>query len=340
MACRLVPASLVLAALAALASGCGGSSPGSLPEDAVAVVAGRPIDRQALDATVERALSRLKAQGQRPPAAGSDQYRALQQSALQYLVQRAELAEEAERLGVVVSDKQVQARLAEVKRQFFAGSEKRYRQALEAQGVTEAELRDELRAQLLSEGLFEKVAAGVKVSPADIAAYYDSHASEYRQPATREVRHILVKTKEQAERLIAQLKRGADFAALAKRFSRDPGTKSVGGKLTVTQGETVPPFEKAAFALKTGAISRPVRSRYGWHVIQALGPLKPARTTPLAQVRAQIRQLLLQRRKQEAVNAWLEDLSRRYAKKIRYAPGFAPPPPETTTTPAVPGHSR
>ncbi len=299
-------------------------------------MAGKAIDRQELDATVDQALSRMRAQGQRPPAAGSDQYRALQQSALQYLVQRVELAQEAKKLGVSVSAKEVDDRLRRLKRQFFSGSEKRYRQALKAQGVSEERVREELRAQLLSEKLFDKVTAGVTVSDADIESYYRSHADEYSQPETREVRHILVKSRKQAEAIVARLKAGADFAALAKRYSTDPGSKSLGGKLTVEKGQFVPEFEKVALSLKTKAISQPVKTQYGWHIIQALGPVKPATTTPLAKVRASIRQLLLQQRKSEAVTAWLDDLQKRYEKKITYAPGFAPPPQPTTTTPGQP----
>ncbi|MER3409438.1 MAG: hypothetical protein C4306_04880 [Thermoleophilia bacterium] len=340
MRSRLALAASFLALLGGVAAGCGGSGSAGLPPGAVAVVAGQAISRQELDATVDQALSRLRAQGQKPPGAGSDQYRSLQQSALQYLVQRTELALEAKRLGVTVSDKEVDDRLQKLKKQFFSGSDKRYRQALKAQGVSEQSVRSELRAQLLSEKLFDKVTADVAVSDADIESYYRSHLQDYSQPETREVRHILVKTRKQAEEIVAKLKAGADFAALAKRYSTDPGSRSVGGKLTVQKGQFVPEFEKVALALRTKAISQPVKTQYGWHVIQALGPVKPGTTTPLAKVRASIRQLLLQQRKSEAAAAWLDDLRRRYEKKITYAPGFAPPPPQATTTPTPPGQSR
>jgi len=344
MGTRIVLSLATLAAVGAVAAGCGGGAGGgALPDGAVAVVAGDAISRDELDATVGQAIARLKAQGQRPPTAGSDQYQSLQQSALQYLVQRAEFAQEAKRLGVTVSEKKVDERLGRIKKQFFGGSEKRYRQALKVQGVSEPQVREELRVQLLSEGLFEKVSAGVTVAEADIEAYYASHAGEYSQPASRQVRHILVKSKKLAEQILAKLKGGADFAALAKRYSTDPGSKGLGGKLTVQKGETVPEFEKVAFSLRTNAISAPVKTQYGWHVIQALRPVKPAQTTPLAKVKEAIRQLLLQQRKSEAVTAWLEELRRRYAKKVTYAPGFAPPAAQTAptqTAPApAPGHS-
>ena len=78
-----------------------------------------------------------------------------------------------------------------------------------------------------------KVTATIKVSPTEVRAYYASHKSQYGQPETRDVRHILVAKKELANSIYAQLKSGGNFAALAKKYSKDPGSASNGGKLTI-----------------------------------------------------------------------------------------------------------
>ena len=91
------------------------------------------------------------------------------------------------------------------------------------------------------------------------------------------MRHILVNTQVARRQLDEQLKSGGDFAALAKKYSKDPSSAKGGGKLTITKGETVAPFDKVAFSLKTGAISPPVHTQYGWHIIQALSAVKPRR---------------------------------------------------------------
>ena len=144
------------------------------------------------------------------------------------------------------------------------------------------------------------------------------------------MRHILVKTKAEADDLEAQLKNGGDFAALAKKFSQDTGSKATGGKLTISKGQAVAEFDKTAFALKKNEISEPVKTQFGFHIIQALGDVKPAKVTPLKEVRTSIEQELKQTKKNEAMTAWIDELKDDYEDKISYAAGFNPPP-ETTT---------
>ena len=94
----------------------------------------------------------------------------------------------------------------------------------------------------------------VSISDAEAAAYYKSHPEQYStpahvQPESRDVRHILVKDKATADKIYSQLKSGGNFAALAKKYSLDP-SKTSGGQLTISKGQTVPQFDKVAFSLK------------------------------------------------------------------------------------------
>jgi parvulin-like peptidyl-prolyl isomerase len=148
------------------------------------------------------------------------------------------------------------------------------------------------------------------------------------------VRHILVTSKALADDLYGQLKNGADFAALVKKYSTDPGSNKTGGKLTIERGGTVPPFDKVAFALGVGELAEPVKTRFGWHIIEALTPEKAGVATPLKSVRKTISDTLLGQKKSDAVTKWLEDLKKEYEGKIEYASGLAPPStePEPATT--------
>ena len=180
--------------------------------------------------------------------------------------------------------------------------------------------------------IYKKVTANVKVTPAQVTAYYNTHKSSYTTAASRDVRHILVNSKSLAEQVESQLKGGASFATLAKKYSKDPSSAKVGGKLTITKGETVPQFDKVAFTLKTGATSPPVHTRYGWHIIQALSAVKPAATTPLSSVKDNIQSTLLQQKKSTAMNAWLNQVKKDFEKKVVYAPGYTPATTTSTTS--------
>jgi parvulin-like peptidyl-prolyl isomerase len=266
------------------------------------------------------------------PKAGTTQYKSLQDQAMQYLVQQSELEQRAKDLGVTVTDKDVADRLKQIKTQYFGGSESRYKTQLKQQGLTEEQIKKDLHAQLLSEKLYAKVTTDVKVSDADVQKYYDSHKSTYEQKASRDVRHILVNTKKLADDIEAQLKAGGDFAALAKKYSKDPGSAAQGGKLTISKGQTVPPFDKAAFTLKDNETSAPVHTTYGWHIIQALGPVKPAKQTPLKDVKDQIRQQLLQTQKTDTMTKWVDGVKKDFAKQISYQAGYAPLATTTAAT--------
>jgi parvulin-like peptidyl-prolyl isomerase len=311
---------LVLAALVvALAAGCGGSSgPKSAPAGSVAVVGGTDVTKADLAALVVQVKASYKAQKRAFPKKSSTDYKSLQDQLIQYLVQLNELEQKAKDEGVTVTDADINARLASVKKQYFGGDDKKYRQALKAQGLTEDAYKQSLHAQILSQKLNQKVTQDVKVSDSDIAAYYKSHGQYQR----RSVRHILVNSQSLANKLYTQLKGGADFAKLAKKYSKDPGSAAQGGKLDISRGQTVPEFDQAAFSLKTNEISKPVHTQFGWHIIQPLGPVQK---TPLSQVKEQIRQQLLQQKRNDAWTKYIDDMSKSYCSgKIVYQVGYAP----------------
>jgi foldase protein PrsA len=332
----LAPLTLVVVLVAA----CGGGST-KVPSGAVAVVGKDKVDRAAFDELITQAKRTYKAQKRTFPKAGSPEYQALQTQAVEFLVQRQEFAQRAKDLGIDVTDKQVNDRLTQIKKQYFGNSEKRYQAQLKTQGLTDAEVHDDIRSQLISEAIFNKVTKDVKASDADVKAYYAAHKSQYGQPESRDVRHILVKSKSQAQSIYDHLRgdKGSDFAAYAKKFSQDPGSKNQGGKLTITKGQTVPAFDQAAFTLPTNAISTPIHTQFGYHIIQPLSAVRPAKTTPLKNVKASIEQQLLQQKKNAAMTKWVDDTKKSYCKgsKVRYAAGFTPSPdpcakPAKTTT--------
>lgn len=334
MRLRFLPVAALLLLAALLVAGCGGGSK-AVPATAVAVVGKDTISKSDFNFLFDGAKRTYAARKTTFPKAGTTAYKSLQDQAMSYLVQESELQQKADDLGIKITPKDVDARLAQIKSQYFGGSAAKYQAQLKSQGLTEAQIKKDLYAQLLSEKLYNKVTADVKVSDADIKAYYDSHKTSYSQAASRDVRHILVNNKKLADQLYAQIKGGASFATLAKKYSKDPGSAKNGGKLTITKGQTVPQFDKVAFTLKTNELSQPVHTQYGWHIIQALSAIKPAKQTPLAQVSASIKQQLSQSKKTDAMNKWVADLKKQFSKNVRYQAGYEPTATTTASTPTT-----
>jgi len=321
---------LSLCALSLGVAACG-SDDGNVPDGAVAVVGDQEISKAEFDALMHRARSAYEQRKTPFPKTGTPEYKALQTQAMQYLVQQAKYRQKADDLDVKVSDKEIDARLKQVKQQYFGGSEEQYKKNLKTQGLTDEQVRAEIENQLISEKIYDKVTEDVKVSDADIAAYYNDHKKDYKVAQSRDVRHILVGPKALATKLRAQLANGGSWAALAKKYSKDPSSKDTGGKLTVRKGETVPEFDKTAFSLKKNQISQPVKTQYGYHIIEALSDVKPAGTTPLKDVKEQIRQQLLQEKRQAAIRTWSKDVDKDFESKTHYQVGYAPPTTGTTT---------
>src|SRR5436305_4169962 len=97
---------------------------------------------------------------------------------------------------------------------------------------------------------------------------YEDAAKQISGEQEVHARHILVETEDQAKKIEAELKKGADFAELAKKESKDPGASDGGDLGFFTKDQMVPEFSTAAFALEPGKISDPVKTQFGWHVIQ------------------------------------------------------------------------
>jgi parvulin-like peptidyl-prolyl isomerase len=313
-----------------LLAACGGGGSASLGSNDVAVIGNQQVTRDDLANLMERAQKSYAAEKRPFPKPGTTAYNTLQGQAVTFLLQRAQFAQKAADMGIHISDKQVDDRINQLKKQFYGGSEKTYEKNLKAQGLTPEQARQEVKAQLISEALFNKVTSKVNVSDADVQNYYNQNRAVYQQKASRTVRHILVSSRALAFHLYNQLAttHEKNFAALAKRYSKDPGSASKGGQLTVTKGQTVAPFDKTAFSLKTGQLSRPVHTQYGWHIIQALSAIKPPTATPLSNVKASIRQQLEQQKKNQAMTAWVDSTKKDFCKggKVKYAPGYAPNP--------------
>jgi parvulin-like peptidyl-prolyl isomerase len=333
-----------LAALSLVVTACG--SEAGVPEGVVAVVDGTEITREELDELVAHGKRTYEASQQEFPRVGTPEYQNVQKQYVAYLVQREQFEHEADELGIEVTEKDVDAEVKKFVDSNFSGKKADFDKALKEQGFTIDSFRETLRSSVLAQKLYDEVTKEVEVPQAELLEYYQQNSTQYSTPESRDVRHILIAeqgandqvdfatSKTEADRIYAELQNGGDFAALAKEHSADPGSKTNGGKLTITRGQTVPEFDKTSFEAKEGVVSEPVKTQYGYHIIEALSPVREAESTPFKKVRASIEATLLQEKKSTFMEGWAEDLRDEYDGKTRYAIGFEPPdiPDETTDT--------
>lgn len=153
-----------------------------------------------------------------------------------------------------VTDEEIDKEFKTLKDQY--GEE--FSSAIAQSGLTEDSLKDNIRFQLLQ----EKAANDIKVTDKEIQAYYDQASQELN------ARHILVADEATAKEVYDKLKAGGDFAKLAKEYSSD-GSAEAGGELGwFTVGAMVPEFNDAAYALELNTVSEPVKSEFGYHIIE------------------------------------------------------------------------
>src|SRR6186997_1678943 len=232
----------LIAALALAACGGGGTSSADVPDGAVAVVGDKTVTKEEFDKLIEQQKKSAEAQKQDFPEPGTAQYEALKATIVKGLVEQKEWELEGEAMGIKVTDQEVETELDNIKKQNGLTDDQKYEAELAKAGVTDAQVREELRTRVLTNKIYEAVTKNVTVTDADIKAYYDQNPTQYQQPPSREVRHILVKSEAQAQKLHDQIQSGADFAKLAKKYTQDEASKADGGKLTALEGRTVGPF--------------------------------------------------------------------------------------------------
>lgn len=336
-----ITALLAALALGVLAASCGGGDDQSAPDvpaDAVAVVGGREIPKSDYERLLAQAQATYEARKQEFPVAGTPEYAALRTAIVKSLVEQTEFEVGAEELGVEVTDEEVEKELENLKQQFFQGDEDAYLAELKKQGLTEEQVKNDIRnTRLLPQKVFEAVTKDVKVTDQQIQDFYNENKTQFETPASREVRHILVKTKAKAEMIHRQLENGASFAQLAKKYSQDPSSKNSGGKFTAQQGTLVAPFETAAFGLETGELSGPIKTQFGWHIITVT--TTPARTTPFSEAESQIISSQLAAKRQTAFTEWSDKALKSWEKRTVYANDDLKPPATTAAaaTTAPPG---
>jgi len=222
----------------------------------------------------------------------------------------AKLVEQAAKeKGISVSDADIQKQIDQLKAGFK--DQAQFEAALTSAGMTLETLKESIRQQLVTSKLMEQLAANQKVTDQEITEYYNNNKSQFAQKAQKRASHVLFKAadKSEAQKVLADLKAGTiAFAAAAKKYSIDTATAAKGGDLGWPTTTTyVPEFQAALDKLAKGAMSGLVQSTYGWHII-LVTDTRAAKQQTLAEVKSQIEQIILQKRKADAYQTFLDGL--------------------------------
>lgn len=251
------------------------------------------------------------------------------------LVQSALIDQYAKDNNVQISDADVTKKEDDIKAKYPPGQ---FAQILKAQNLTEDDVRRILKQQLVVE---KAVGANLKIGDAEIKAYLDKNHATLDTAEQVRARHILVADAAKASDVEAKLKGGAKFEDLAKEFSTDPSSKVKGGELGFfAKGQMVPAFQAAAFSQKIGVVGPPVKSPFGYHIIE-VEEKKPATVATLANSGDKIKTLLQQQQEQQQVPQFLAGLRGKakieiYDDKLKDALPPAPAPVPSTDAAASP----
>ncbi len=286
-------------------------------EGKVATVNGIDISRKDYDREVRLYADRMTRSGR---TLDDRQAKLIGEQILDRMIDTELLYQESRKQGVQIESNAVQVQFDEIKQRF--ASEEEFSQAIDQMGLTEAGIRDQIeRGLAINELVKTRIADKIQISEEESRAFYDNHPELFNQPEQVKASHILIKVApdddaekktaagKKIEKIQARLKKGEDFASLARENSEGPSAPKGGDLGYFKRGSMVKPFEDAAFALEVNQVSDRVETMFGYHLIKVFDK-KPAQTLAYAEVKAELQEHLKQQKLKLEVDTYLDDLKK------------------------------
>lgn len=269
-----------------------------------------------------RKLLPKPAEGQQPPSdeelrrTCQQEYDALRDEVLQFLITASWVQGEAERQDVSVSQQEVDQRFAQEREASFE-AEKDYRQFLEQYGYREEDLKMRVRLGLLQQKLIDKITKGSdQVSDEQVRTYYRENRQQFARPEARDLRLVLAENEQEAQEAREALESGASWSEVVEEYSTDEQTADEGGVLkgVTRQGGLEPALAKAVFSAEQGELTGPVESQFGFSVFK-VQRVVPGEQQSVEEAADRIRQLISAQRQQEALQQFVEDYTERWKER-------------------------
>lgn len=283
--------------------------------DVVAEVNGASITGPELDLEITSRKKYIEQQGKTVDA---DILKALQAQSLESLINSELFYQESIKKGILADEAKIDFQIESVRQQFMDDTE--FEKMLSGIGFTPDGLRRHFEKAVAVEKLIETaIVDNVNISVDVMKGYYEKHAGKFKIPAKVRVSHILIPTgadpspaekieaRKQIEKIEKQLKKGKDFGALAKAFSKCPSAEKGGDIGFFSRGEMEKPFEEAAFALQPGQMSSIVMTSQGYHLLKLYARTEES-TALFENVKKDIEQFLKTEKVRKEVDAYLGKL--------------------------------
>jgi foldase protein PrsA len=250
------------------------------------------------------------------------EYDALRQQVMQFLISAEWIQQEADSRGIKSSDKEVRKEFEDQKKQAFP-KDKDYQDFLKTSGQTEQDLLFRVKLDVLSNQVRQKVVAGKgKVTDKEVTDYYNKNKSRFATPETRDLNVVLTEKEGDAKKAKAELDSGKSFKTVAKKYSIDEASKSQGGKLpAVAKGQQEKALDTAVFKAKKGKITGPVKTQFGYYVFEVT-KVTPASQQTLEQSKESIRAQLKSQKEQKALDTFVKDFQKKYRKDTDCADAY------------------
>lgn len=272
-------------------------------EGVVALVNGQPIMAEELSKRFHAIIE----QNDLDSATSPDEYTLyqLKEGALQELVQRTLIAQQAKEQGVTVSAEEIQQRVQQVQAEY---NETAIETILQEQGQTYVEWEKAQRENILMEKLTNlNMGSMITVSDEEVRQYYERHEEHYDHPAQIRASQILTYDRERADRALQEIRDGRHFAEVARRYSESSDAQDGGNLGFFAKGVMPPEFDEVLFNLKMGEVSDVVKTPYGYQIFQLTGQ-REAHRVSFDEAQAQIRSKLEQQKRMFAIDLWITEL--------------------------------
>ena len=285
------------------------------PGDKVAVVNGVTISKDTYDRELNFFVRRAAPGGQQIPDVQMAQ---MKNEVLESLIDRELLFQESKKKGIQVKSDAVSDQLQKIQQRY--PNKEEFKKLLSNMGLTESDVQAQIeRGMAIQELLDKEVTGKIKVSDEETKAFYDKNPQLFQQPEQINASHILIKVQADApadqkaearkkiEDVQQKVKKGEDFATLAKTYSEGPSGPKGGDLGYFRRGQMVKPFEEAAFSLKPDETSEIVETQFGYHLIK-VNDKKPAKKMTYTEVKDRLSENLKKQKQDSEANAYIETL--------------------------------